>query len=570
MDYIRDEIGLDNETRRCLKDALIFGQGIMKMGFDSEYGMDAAEVVDRIEASVRISDVGQAVQALRTIAGLGPSKIPPKTKPFGGAKIEPLEYKTNVIKEYPWALRVSPWDFLVDPQAMTLNEARWCAFRIIRPVEDIQADKRYRAIREKIKGENFGFGVDTVFDDNGEPGEPSRLTGPSGISAGEGAVIQSITRKPPLAADATAEIEPEGVLYEIWDRKTDMVYTISTELTEFLREEPNPLEIEGLPVKMLAFNDVPDRFWPKGDLADIETQILELNQIRQLNLQWLRRMAKWVIAAPEGTLSEEQKKKLLSGDPFIFLEIEGQNVEAIKPLDLGNFHPDVYNIEQLLKRDIKDIYGFSEEELGAAVPGVTATASANVAQASSIRMQERQRKFEEFYRDVARTLFQITRQFFPPEVQIRIVGEGDAEMLTVTADDIRKEMDLRIEAGSSTKPNDEVKRRQFTEFLQVLTQVSAGVNPATGGPNLLVNWEELMKPIAYAYGIENPQKIFQTPPPLPMGGPLGADNGTLGGGGASSGNELEGGPEAGNGAASMQGRFSQAISNRIGQQRVMT
>lgn len=569
LNYIHEEIDAWTQYRMAVLDALIFGIGIVKFGFDSEFGIDPADVVDRIDARVEINSMREQLTQVRTMAGLGPGKLPPKTKPFHGG--DPLlEYHQNVIREFPWALRVSPYDFLVDPEATSLENAKWVAHRIRRPVDDIKEDKRYRGNRTKLKGENMTAANETVWDESGDPQDPEKRE----MGAIGGELVRSIARQAPLGTDSAPKLEPYGTIYEVWDRKTDTVITICPELSEELRYEPNPFEMEGFPFEIIGFNEVPDRFYPKSDFADIEPQILELNQIRQMSLQWFRRKAKFITAMPENTLSEEQMEMLTGPDPFVVLEIQGQTTDQIKELDLGDFNPAIYEIEERLKRDIRDAIGLSEEQLGSAVAGVTATASANVEASANIRIADKQLKVEVFCRNCARKLLQIIRQFFPPEVMVPVVGARGTNWMPLTAEEIRREYDVRIEAGSTTKPNDEVKRRQWTEIIQAL-----GPLQQTGVIN--VNWLELLRQTLYAYGVSDPELILQgqMPPVLPpemlMGGGMqpgvGGQSPEATGSMSAPGMGVPvGGPEAGNGAESMGGRFSDAIMNALSQQRVGT
>ena len=54
------------------------------------------------------------------------------------------ETMTIVKEDRPFMERVSPFDIYVDPDATCMQDARWITQRIIRPLEEVRADKRYK------------------------------------------------------------------------------------------------------------------------------------------------------------------------------------------------------------------------------------------------------------------------------------------------------------------------------------------------------------------------------------------------------------------------------------------
>ena len=54
-----------------------------------------------------------------------------------------VESEMNVLDDRPFIERVSPFDMYVDPDARTIEDMRWIAQRIRRPVADVRVDKRY-------------------------------------------------------------------------------------------------------------------------------------------------------------------------------------------------------------------------------------------------------------------------------------------------------------------------------------------------------------------------------------------------------------------------------------------
>jgi hypothetical protein len=532
LQYLWEEIEVSEEVRRAIIDCHCFGTGIVKLGFDSEYGIDDAEVTDRIQAGLQLEQVRQQMDTIRTLAGLGP---PANSNGVNQSRSR-FEYHANVSQEMPWVLRVSPFDFLVDPEARTFEEARYVIHRFRRPAEDIQKDTRYRSgPRSKIKGQTIEE-TETTFDQSGDPRGPDRPGAPFPGAT----TVRSVAREAPLGTEGAVlgEGESYGLLYEVWekdDNGRDMkVTTVSLEVDEPLREEEDPLQIGCFPFEPIVFNEVPDAFWGKSDLQDIEPQLLELNQIRQLKINWARRMCKFITVSTGGKLSEEDQQKITNATPFVHLNldgVQGRLDEAVGHLEPHPFNPQLDVLEEQVKRDIRDLFGMSENQQGnSAEQDQTATEANIIQQNADLRMSDRQGRVERFARNIARKMLKITRRFFPPEVAIRVVGEKGEGWLPLTAEDIRREYDVKIEVGSTGKPQDEVKRQQWLQFGEMAMQVSPP-QPLT----VPFDWRKYLIKGLYAFGESDPASIVSWPEGMdPMQQQLAAAGGMapgMGGGG---------------------------------------
>lgn len=521
LNYLYRELDVWNQLRLCGLDSILFGCSFMKLGFDSEYSFDAEDAVARIEGSAQLEAMRDQIREIREFAGLGPPlrELKAKTKPFNGEQKKTLEYNAYVVKERPWMLRVSPFDIVVDPDAKSLADAKWIAHRLVRPVNDVREDKSYTEQRERVQPEMFETAGDITGSlQQGDPVFPGYDNDPRAASSmGRfGQAIRSISR------DNSAGYQRFGgedgtrpglvSIYEVWDRRTDTVRSIVMGLDGYLREPAaNPFEIEGgFPFEMLLFNEVPDRFWPKSDISDMEPKQAEINKIRQYSLQWLKRIAaKVVTISRKGTLSQKEKDQLTSSEPFIHVEVETQGPleDVIKKADLGDFDPAIYGIADQLLSDFRLESGMGSEQAGEAQSDTTATATAEASAARDIRIDEKRRAMEAFAARCARKLLQVCKQFFPPQVVVKLTGGSADSWVEVSAEDVRAELDVEIEADSATRPNDEVKRRQLVELLGTLTPLMLP-NPMTRLPTLPPVWRSLIQPMLVAYGFSDPERIL--------------------------------------------------------------
>ena len=69
--------------------------------------------------------------------------------PISGGEAQP---NTVILQDSPFAERVSPFDVFVDSDATSVHDMKWIAQRIRRPIADVKSDKRYnKAARDDVE-----------------------------------------------------------------------------------------------------------------------------------------------------------------------------------------------------------------------------------------------------------------------------------------------------------------------------------------------------------------------------------------------------------------------------------
>ena len=143
---------------------------------------------------------------------------------------------TVILQDSPFAERVSPFDVFVDPDATSMHDIKWIAQRIRRPLAEVKADKRYsKSAREDV----------TVMAVGRYSDDPSRR-----------------------------KIHDQNYGYaEIWEfydvRKRTMSVFCEGGDSFLIKPTPMPYAF-GHPFVMLRNYEVPDQFYPIGDLEQIE------------------------------------------------------------------------------------------------------------------------------------------------------------------------------------------------------------------------------------------------------------------------------------------------------------
>ena len=131
-------------------DAYLLAVGVVKIGYATEFGADILPT--DVEEKKRLRE--KLKEGVRQVVAraLG---TPPPPEPTEPEVVQPTE---SIKAESPYIQWISPFDFVIDPRARDLTDARWCAQRIRRTLGEVKRDRRYG--REKLELE-----PDAVDDD---------------------------------------------------------------------------------------------------------------------------------------------------------------------------------------------------------------------------------------------------------------------------------------------------------------------------------------------------------------------------------------------------------------------
>ncbi|MEK0325558.1 MAG: hypothetical protein QQN63_07620, partial [Nitrosopumilus sp.] len=100
------------EVERCALHTYLFGRGIMKIGYDSEWGYDAAEGALNL--------------------GMSFSQLNKK-------RTRRIEYDSTIQSGTPWARAIPPHDIVVPWGTLKLTNCPWIAHRLVRHIDDLKA-----------------------------------------------------------------------------------------------------------------------------------------------------------------------------------------------------------------------------------------------------------------------------------------------------------------------------------------------------------------------------------------------------------------------------------------------
>ena len=437
------------EFQRAVKDYLILGHGWIKTG----YRFVEEEKLDKIEytADEAISDEDQATGDVES---------------------------TFIIREdRPFLERIDPLNMFVDVDASNMDDCRWIAQRSRRPLKDIQSDKRYDYTARMA-------------------------VSPSSYSKYGSTTQGNISYDDTNTDDAYADV------FEYYDINTGEMCIFADTGDKFLVKPVKMPYVFGHPFFMLRNYDIPNFFYPMGELEAIEPLQYELNETRTQMMNHRKRYSrKWLYS--ESAFDDFGRQMLASDDDNVIVPVKGSEnlANVVVPMPALINPPEFYNQSELITNDIDRVSGVSEYQRGA-IPETTRTAreASIIAEAGNARVAEKLVSIENAIAACASNLIMLAQQYLTGEQTVRIVGSETAPVwLTFDKDYISGEFDFTVEAGS-TAPRNEAFRRDMA--LQI---VSAMQPFAQAG---LVNMSKLAEYVlTTGFGVKNASAFLQEPPP---------------------------------------------------------
>lgn len=407
-----------------------------------------------------------------------------------GNEVTPV---TVVVEDSPFAERASIFDVFVDPDATSMKDIRWIAQRLRRPLAEVRTDKRYnKAAREAV-----GMMAVSRYTD-----DPSR---------------KKIYDKD----EGYAEI------WEFYDVTNKLMCVFSEDGDQFLVKPIKMPYAFGHPFVQLRNYDVPDQFYPIGDLETIEPLQKELNETRTQMMNHRKRFArKWLYK--ESAFDQLGRTALESDEDNIMVPVIGDDAlgNIIAPMPAVINPPDFYNQSDLIVADIDRASGVSEFMRG----GVseirrTATESALLQDAANARTADKLATVEQAIGQVGRRLLMLSQQFMTGEHVARIISKnGDPVWVKFDREYLEGDFDFDVVGGSTQPVNESFRRQQALQIVDAMAPFAgAGV----------VDMQKLgAYVLQFGFGVKNPEQFMQAPPPPPS--PQGTPEGMMpdmGGGG---------------------------------------
>ena len=463
------------EFRLSINDWLLAGHGWVKVGYK---WTKAPEV----KAADTETNTGDEVDD-------GPSEgIDDREDKEGNVESEMNQWN----EDRPFIERVSIFDMFVDPDARHPKEMRWIAQRTWRPVQDVQVDSRYvAAARKKVSGSSW-----SRWDNNdGDARNSSDKPNPGAISFCEVIEFYDLKRYKVCTFCPTTD-DQDAPVFLI--KPTQMPYAF------------------GHPFVMLRNYEVPDHFYPIGDVAQIESLQLELNETRTQMFNYRKKFRRaWVYARDRFDQDGVDAMQSERDNVFIPVQGDGDPSSSMAPVPTVITPPEFFDQSAMISNDLDRVSGVSDYQRGQPQQQIkrTATEAAMIQDAANSRAQDRLAKVELVLAEIAERVVGLMQQYTTGDQVARVVTMPVRAWVNFDADRIRGEFDFEVQGGS-TEPRNETFRRQSA--LQIVDV--SGPFMQAGVVNMPALYQELL---TKGFGVKDAGRFVQQPPPPPP--PEGAD-----------------------------------------------
>ncbi len=458
--------------RRAVKDFLIFGHGWLKVGWKFvEQEQSIGELAREEMINSAMNEIDQiAVESF--MEGVEPPSFDDIV-----ASIPSTEMR--IVEDQPFVERISVYDVYVDPAATCMDDARWIAQRIVRPLEEVEKDRRYKPSARKKLIANYSR---DIYNEN--PND-----------------------------DKVQYLEDQVVLWEYYDIMDNTLSVYADGADEFLVDPVAMPYAYGHPFVMLRNYDIPDHFYPMGDLEAIEPLQLELDKTRSQLMNDRKRYARKYLYH-ERSFGPAGREALESEDDGRFVPVIDENKpldQVVMPLPQVPLSAEIYNYSNIIANDINTVSGISEYARGA-MPEIrrTATEASIIADAANARAADKLAIIEISIAQVAKRVVQLLQQFMTGEAMARVADAGGEDLfIPYGREEIVGEYDFDVQAGSTQPMNDTIRRQQAVSLLNAVAPlVGTVIDPAALARHVL----------EAGFGVKDPEKFLMGQAPQPQPG----------------------------------------------------
>ena len=421
--WLLKELRVDAAMNRGMLHAFLWGKGVMKIGYDSEYGYDPQ----------------------RDIGGSEPL----------GMTLTQFDKKGNLIENgvvdpgMPWVKSVSPHDIIVPWGTVDLEDAGWIAHRVIRHVDDIKSDPKYRNhrdLRPSISHEDYVKSYQTT--------QHLHIIGVSSMNHGGRGKAEYCE------------------LFEIHSRRTKRIVVIATGHSRVLRDVVDELQIDGLPFVDLSFTPRARTFWTTPDAYYLKQAQAEMDDISlQASIQ--RRITKMKFLYGEDALDEAELDKMISAEGSIGVKVKSGVPlnEAVLPTNNVN-QASLYQDEEIILRNARDVVGLSRNQRGEFESGRRSAYEAKTVNRGAMsRMGRRQKQVRLAYENVIRKINQIIFSFWTQKRVVEFVGEeGGREWMEYSGSQLKGEYQYEVVFSDEILPTESQERNESLQLYAQLVQ----------------------------------------------------------------------------------------------------
>jgi len=428
-----EQLNFKGEIEEMSLCTYLYGTGILKFGYDSEFGYDSR------------FDVGTIMQPG---SGLKLGMTLNQHDKQGNL----IEF-SNIKPGMPWVKNVLPHDFVVPWGTRNIEEAPWCVHRIVRHIDDVRADPRY-----KTKGlEPIMSMKDFV-----KSYESSKKSYRLGV--GQETLMHVTTQDAPYVE-----------LWEIRDRRTGEMLVVATGYDKFLYRDLDVFQRDGLPFVSLNFVPRSRTFWVTPDAYYLECHQNELTDI-SLQRAKNRRISVLKLLYGDDAFEETELEKLLSPEVGAAIKVNLNGSDDIRSKVVtfqAQANPAIAMEEENVRRNAREEVGFGRNQLGEYESSGrrSATEASVVSQAANLRMDRRQGRLATVYKNGMRKVNSIIFQFWTAPRAAEILDQGNAQRwVTYNGPSLLGDYAYKVEFTIDNQETIAARKQQALGMYQLLRQ----------------------------------------------------------------------------------------------------
>jgi hypothetical protein len=447
LNYFWKEQRMQKQAKRSVRDMINLGHGIIRTGW--------------------IQEIDEAVNP---------------------GKDGKIDYRDIVKAEMPVIKRVSPFRFVFaqDASEYDLESARWCAEMLLMPLADMMTSAKYvndptgKKLIAKIKA---GTLVPKFYqpDEQREAREAIRTIAPDEDGQWDEHLGTKLV-----------------VIYDVWDKKHNAHFHILAGVADdFLMYEEWPYDyLDGFPYIMGAYIELNDTHYPKGLMIELQDQQHELNRIRTAQFQHRRKLGRSLYMVLEA-VNDSELTKLRTGKDGDAIKVP--HMSAIAEVPVPNLPNEAYQMESIIKEDIRQLSGQNAMMAGSGLPSRTSAAEVNKrASYSEMKMEDRIMAVDDLILRVATQVLQHAKANMKKEKVVRIMGPWGNDWVTMSPEDIKAEIDLDLISTSTPKGETDLEKSTATNLMNMVMQQL----PLLQQMGVEINMVEMFKWIFRKHGAE--------------------------------------------------------------------
>jgi hypothetical protein len=430
--------------QKTVFDSYVLGYGVVKIGYATEFGPDILPTKEEKKKELK-EKVKEAADSIAVSLGLKKPEIEEEEP-------EKVFSDLSIRSERPYLLWLSPFDFVIDPRARDITDARWVAQRIRRTIREIKEDRRYGKDKNNLVAESL---------DNDDIPET---------------FIEDFQ---------TADVWE--VHYKDMDSPTGirvLTFAAMQEQTETLMHEDSEYDLGGWQFEWLVLNKHGHRLYPVSTVSIIRPLINRLNDSFEAILEQVDKFQAKI--AYNDRVSADGEMALKSPIIGALVRVNGEQAVngAIEVISMQQVAGDMLAfVNQILDLVIL-VTGLTRAQLTGLSTAQTATEAQIGQSGQNLRRTDEAEQVSAWVNRVVNKLWRVKAAFQDFSGASLIKEAGIPDPMTgmtntawfppidpLQAERLRKnKYKFHIEVGSMQKPNLEIVRAQFAEFMRNLME----------------------------------------------------------------------------------------------------